>query len=113
MARVLVALRLAIQRRARGRGALARVWFMVRWLGAMALGLFLGYAVAGLDAMRTGVSDLMLAVFFTMVFVVWLIVPVMKPQLAVQTVDPERLEQFPLSAREQVLGPLAVAPEQG
>lgn len=74
--------RLAIQRRSRGHGAPARAWFAAGWLGAVAVGLLGGPAVAGLDSLRLGVLDLLLTVLFTAVFLTWLIGPIMVPALA-------------------------------
>ena len=105
MAVVLLRLKLAIQRRSRGRGGLAqRVWFVLGWLLALILGVAAGAAVAAADSARDDRGDLGIVLVFTGVFLVWALVPVLLPGIGDQTVDPEKLEQFPLPARDQVAG---------
>ncbi|MGA7689574.1 MAG: hypothetical protein WCA29_10145 [Jiangellales bacterium] len=105
MAVVLLRLKLSLQRRSRGRGGAAqRVWFVVGWLLALVLGTAAGAALAAADSARDSQSDLGVLLVFTGVFVGWLLFPVVLPGLADQTVDPEKLEQFPITARDQVAG---------
>ena len=105
MAVVLLRLKLAIQRRARGRGGLGqRVWFVLAWVIALVLGVAAGGAVAAASSARDGQGDLGILLIFTAVFAGWLLVPVLLPALGDQTVDPAKLEQFPIAARDQVGG---------
>jgi len=102
----LVRLKLAIARGSRDRPA-RRVWFVLSWLVALGVGLFGGGIIAGADAARDGRGDLTVIAIFTVIYLGWLLVPVLAPDAVDQTVDPERLEQFPVSAGQQVVGVLA------
>ncbi len=94
MAVVLLRLKLAIQRRARGRGGVGqRVWFVLGWVIALVLGLAAGGAVAAASAVRDGQADLGVLLVFTIVFAGWLLGPVLLPGVGDQTVDPAKLEQ--------------------
>jgi ABC-2 type transport system permease protein len=102
---VLLRLKLAIQRRARGRGGLGqRVWFVLAWVIALVLGIAAGAAVAAASSVGGGQGDLGVLLIFTTVFGGWLLVPVLLPGLGDQTVDPAKLEQFPIAPRDQVGG---------
>ena len=107
MALVLLRLRLAILRRGRGSGGAAqRVWFLLSWVIALVLGLGVG-GMTALAASSPGPSgDLLVVLVTTVVFLAWLISPILLPGLADEVVDPARLEQFPVRPRDQVLGGL-------
>ncbi|MGR2751952.1 hypothetical protein [Agromyces arachidis] len=105
MALVLLRLRLAIQRGARHRaGARGRIGYVIGWSAAGILGIVAGFGVAILDDMNTPLADLMLLAAFTVVFLVWLIAPLMVPGVGGSVVDPAKLEQYPLTFAEQVTG---------
>lgn len=105
MAVVLVALKLAIQRRSLGRnGGGQRALYVAGWVLALALGLGAGAVVDQMASQRTGLGDLTLVMLLTVLFVGWVVMPVILPGISDDTVDPEKLEQFPISARDQVLG---------
>jgi ABC-2 type transport system permease protein len=102
---VLLRLKLAIQRRAWGHGGTGqRLAFVFGWLLALVLGLGAGDLVAFLDSSRDGLGDLALVLLLTVVFVSWVLIPVVMPGISDQTVDPARLEQYPISAGQQVAG---------
>ena len=105
MAVVLLRLKLAIQRRSRGRGSAAQqVWFVLAWLLAVVLGVGVGGIVGLADSSRSGGGDLAVLLIFTVVFLGWLLTPLLMPGLSDETVDPERLEQYPLTPAQQVAG---------
>ena len=105
MAVVLVQLKLAIQRRSLGRnGGGQRALFVAGWVLALALGLAAGAVVDQMASQRTGLGDLTLVILLTVLFVGWVVMPVVLPGIGDDTVDPEKLEQFPISARDQVVG---------
>ena len=98
MAVVLLQLKLAIQRRSFGHGGTGqRLAYVGGWLLALVLGLGTGAVVAFLDSSRDGLGDLALVGLLTVVFLGWVLVPVVMPGLGDQTVDPARLEQYPIS----------------
>jgi hypothetical protein len=102
---VLLQLKLAIQRRALGRsGGAQRAWFVLTWVLALVLGLATGAVVEMLASTGYGLGDLGLILLLTVVFLAWALSPILLPGLSDETVDPERLEQFPLRARDQVAG---------
>ena len=105
MAGVLVRLRLAIRRGSRENTA-QRLWFVLSWLLGLGAGLVGGAFVAGADAARDGRGDLTVLTIFTAIFLAWFLGPILVPAATDQTVDPERLEQYPISARDQVTGVL-------
>lgn len=105
MVGVLVRLRLAIRRGSRENTA-QRLWFVLSWLIGLVSGLVAGAFVAGADAARDGRGDLTVLTIFTAIFLVWMLGPIVVPAATDQTVDPERLEQFPIRPREQVTGVL-------
>lgn len=105
MAVVLLQLKLAIQRRAVGRGGGAqRAWFVAGWVLALVLGIATGSVVDRLASARDGLGDLGLVLILSVVFLGWVLTPLLMPGLGDETVDPERLEQFPITPRDQVLG---------
>jgi ABC-2 type transport system permease protein len=102
---VLLQLKLAIQRRSFGHGGTGqRIAYVGGWLLALVLGLGSGAVVAFLDESRDGLGDLALVGLLTVVFLGWVLVPVVMPGLGDETVDPARLEQYPISAGQQVSG---------
>jgi ABC-2 type transport system permease protein len=80
------------------------VWFVLAWVIALVLGIAAGGAVAAASSARDGQGDLGILLVFTAVFAGWLLVPVLLPGLGDQTVDPAKLEQFPIAVRDQVGG---------
>lgn len=105
MAIVLVQLKLAIQRRAWGRKGLGqRIAFVLVWLLALVLGLALGALVAAADSQRMGAGDFGILLIFTGIFLGWVIFPILMPGIADESVDPRRLELFPIRVRDQVVG---------
>lgn len=108
MALVLVRLRLTIAGRVRGHGAAASGYYLTSWAIALAFGLIGGMGTA-VFASQSGLGSALLLGSFIMVSMPWLLGPILEPTLADGTVDPQRLEQFPLTAGQQVGGLLAGA----
>lgn len=108
MALVLLRLRLAIARRARGNGNGAQLYLATSWVLGGVGGLLAGMGSAALVS-GDGYGDLLLLVGFCSVFLPWVVGPIVEPTLADGTVDPQRLEQYPLTGWEQVRGLLAGA----
>ena len=105
MALVLARLKLASQLRVFGSGGTAaRVGFIATWLIALALGIGAGRAIGALSVKGTAGADLLAILIPTLLLLGWATVPVFLPATADQVADPARLEQFPISARDQVLG---------
>jgi hypothetical protein len=108
MALVLLRLRLAIAGRARGRTNGARLYFATTWVvgsvGGLLAGMFTATLVSG-----GGLGDLLLLTLFCAIFFPWVVGPIVEPTLADGVVDPQRLEQFPLTGWQQVTGLLAGA----
>lgn len=105
MALVLVQLRLAIQRRALGHhGGAQRAFYVGGWVLALVLGLGLGAVVDRMASAGGGLGDLALLLILTLIFLGWVLSPILLPGAGDQTVDPQRLESFPISARDQVAG---------
>ncbi|WP_062136425.1 hypothetical protein [Demequina aestuarii] len=103
MAVVLLRLRLAIQRSGRGSWSSTRgVIIIGMWLLAVGAGVATGALVAFL-LWLDGDGAAALAVL-TVIFLGWLLMPLITPALQDQTVDPARLEMYPLTAREKVSG---------
>ncbi|MGC3993015.1 MAG: hypothetical protein QM779_02610 [Propionicimonas sp.] len=103
MALVLLRLRLAIARRSRGHGSGAQLYFAASWVIGGVGGLLAGLGSAVLVS-GDGAGDLLLLVSFFSIFLPWVIGPIVEPTLADGVVDPQRLEQFPLTGRQQVGG---------
>ncbi len=108
MALVLLRLRLAIAGRSRGRGNAAQLYFATTWvlgsIGGLIAGMFIATLVSG-----SGYGDLLLLALFCSIFIPWVVGPIVEPTLADGVVDPQRLEQFPLTGWQQVTGLLAGA----
>ncbi|MCB0911660.1 MAG: hypothetical protein KDB60_08600 [Propionibacteriaceae bacterium] len=103
MALVLLRLRLTIARRARGKGNGAQLYFATSWVLGLVGGLLAGMGTGALVT-AGGPGDLLLLVAFSSIFFPWVIGPIVEPTLADGTVDPQRLEQFPLTGWQQVSG---------
>ena len=105
MAWVLVQLKLSIQRHSFAvTGAMQRVLYVGGWLAAALLGLGIGASMAFLSSGRNGAGDLGIVVLTSVILAIWAFGPIVAPGAADETVDPEKLEQFPLSPRQQVSG---------
>jgi len=108
VALVLLRLRLAIAGRSRGRSNAARLYFAVTWAVGGVAGLvacmFTATVVSG-----GGFGDLLLLAMFASIFIPWVVGPIVEPTLADGVVDPQRLEQFPLTGWQQVTGLMAGA----
>ncbi|WP_084104739.1 hypothetical protein [Demequina sp. NBRC 110056] len=103
MAAVLLRLRLAIQRSGRGRSADAQgALFWAVWVLAGVAGLGGGALVAFLTGLDDGTA-LVLMVFVGL-FLGWVLLPITVPALQDQTVDPARLEMFPITTGQKVGG---------
>lgn len=103
MALVLLRLRLAIARRSRGTGNGAQLYFATSWVLGLVGGLLAGMGASALLS-AGGAGDLLLLAAFGAIFIPWVIGPIVEPTLADGTVDPQRLEQFPLNGWQQVSG---------
>jgi len=103
VALVLLRLRLTIARRARGNGNGAQLYFATSWVlggvGGLLAGMFSAFLVSG-----EGPGDLLLVSAFCAIFLPWVVGPIVEPTLADGVVDPQRLEQFPLTGWQQVSG---------
>ncbi len=108
MALVLLRLRLAIARHSRGTGNGAQLYFATTWVFGLVGGLLAGMGAGALISERDA-GDVLLLAAFCSIFVPWVIGPIVEPTLADGTVDPRRLEQFPLTGWQQVSGLLAGA----
>ncbi len=105
MALVLVRLKLALQRRALGGSGIAqRLGFAVGWLIALVLGFSVGAVVAVFSTLLPASGDLALLILLSLVFVGWVVTPILMPGSADQMADPERLAQYPLTPSQQVTG---------
>ncbi len=77
---------------------------MLGSVGGLLAGMFVGVLVSA-----SGYGDLLLLAVFCSVFIPWVVGPIVEPTLADGVVDPQRLEQFPLTGWQQVTGLLAGA----
>lgn len=103
MALVLLQLRLTISRRARGSGQRAQLYLATSWVLGGVGGLLSGTVVAALVSAGDAVGLLVL-LGLTAISLAWVVGPIVEPTLADGVVDPERLEQFPLTRSQQVSG---------
>lgn len=108
MALVLARLRLTIAARVRGRRAGAQWYFAASWAIAVVFGLIAGTMTAALVT-GGGIGDALLIGAFVAVSLPWAVGPLVEPSLADGVVDPAKLEQFPLTAGQQVVGLLVGA----
>ncbi len=108
MALVLLRLRLVIAGRSRGQSNGARLYFATTWVVGSVGGLLACMFVATLVS-GGGVGDLLMLALFASIFIPWVVGPIVEPTLADGVVDPQRLEQFPLTGWQQVTGLLAGA----
>ncbi|PFG16191.1 hypothetical protein ATK74_0723 [Propionicimonas paludicola] len=108
MALVLARLRLTIASRVRGRRIGAQWYFAASWAVAVVAGLITATLSAALVTGR-GIGDSLLIGAFVAISLPWAVGPLVEPSLADGVVDPARLEQFPLTAGQQVIGLLAGA----
>lgn len=108
MALVLARLRLLIASRVRGPRAGAQWYFATSCAVAVVFGLFAAVLSAALVTGR-GIGDPLLIGAFVAISLPWAVGPLVEPSLADGVVDPTRLEQFPLTPSQQVIGLLAGA----
>jgi hypothetical protein len=105
VALVLLQLKLAIQRRSLGRsGGGQRAWYVLGWVLALVLGLGAGALVERMASADNQLGELGLLLLLSSVFLAWVLAPILLPGAGDQTVDPEKLEQFPIRTRDQVWG---------
>lgn len=103
MAFVLVRLRLAIASRLRGNSPGAQLYYASSWVLGGIGGLVAGTGTA-IFASSPGLGDALLLGVFVTLSLPWIMGPLLEPTLADGTVDPRRLEQFPLTTWQQVGG---------
>lgn len=103
MAFVLVRLRLAIASRLRGNSPGAQMYYATSWVLGGIGGLVAGTGTA-VFASSPGLGDAVLLGVFVTLSLPWIMGPLLEPTLADGTVDPRRLEQFPLTTWQQVGG---------
>jgi len=108
VALVLARLRLIIAARARGRRIGAQWYFAASWAVGVVFGLIASIMTAALVTGH-GIGDTLLVGAFVAISLPWAVGPLVEPSLADGVVDPARLEQFPLTAGQQVLGLLTGA----
>jgi len=108
VALVLARLRLTIAARVRGRRVGAQWYFAASWAVAVVFGVIAATMTAALVTGR-GIGDALLIGAFVAVSLPWAVGPLVEPSLADGVVDPARLEQFPLTPGQQVLGLLTGA----
>ncbi|HAM45091.1 MAG TPA: hypothetical protein DCM67_08750 [Propionibacteriaceae bacterium] len=108
MALILVRLRLLIAGRARGNGPGSNLYYVVSWVVGIAFGLMSGLATA-VFVSGGEIGDAIVLGAFVVISLPWLMGPILEPSLADGTVDPRRLEQFPLTSSQQVVGLLTGA----
>jgi ABC-2 type transport system permease protein len=105
VALVLLQLKLAIQRRSLGRsGGVQRAWYVFGWVLALVLGLGAGALVERMASADNELGELGLLLLLSLVFIGWVLAPILLPGVGDQAVDPEKLEQFPITVRDQVWG---------
>ncbi len=104
MAAVLIRLRWAVRRSA----VSSPVLLALVWWGAAVAGVLAAAASAALvssaDDGARSLTGLLLQSLLLTIFVGWILMPLSVPQLQDQLVDPARLELYPLSARQKVVG---------
>lgn len=103
MAFVLVRLRLSIAARLRGNSPSAQLYYATSWVLGGVGGLVAGAGTAIFTSGR-GLGDALLLGAFITLSLPWIMGPLLEPTLADGTVDPRRLEQFPLTTAQQVGG---------
>lgn len=103
MALVLVRLRLNIAARLRGNSPGAQLYYATSWVLGGIAGLVAGTGTAVFASAR-GLGDALLLGTFVTLSLPWIMGPLLEPTLADGTVDPRRLEQFPLTTWQQVGG---------
>jgi ABC-2 type transport system permease protein len=108
VALVLVRLRLIIAARNRGNGASAGAYYVTTWVVGGVFGLIAGTGTA-VFVSEPALGNVLLLGSFIALSLPWLIGPILEPTLADGTVDPRRLEQFPLTTWQQVSGLLTGA----
>lgn len=108
MALVLVRLRLIMASRNRGKSTGANAYYVTSWVVGVLFGLLAAFAAAAF-ATESSLGDALLLGGFVALSFPWLMGPILEPTLADGTVDPLRLEQFPLTTRQQVIGLLVGA----
>lgn len=103
MALVLVRLRLIIAARARGNSPGATSYYATSWVIGTVFGLIAGTGTA-IFVSAPDFGNVLLLGSFVALSVPWLLGPILEPTLADGTVDPRRLEQYPLTPWQQVSG---------
>jgi ABC-2 type transport system permease protein len=103
MALVLARLRLLIAARHRSNSSAAGAYYAITWVVGGLFGLIAGTGTAVFVSDPTFGNVLLLGSFVAL-SLPWLIGPILEPTLADGIVDPRRLEQFPLTSGQQVLG---------
>jgi hypothetical protein len=108
VALVLVRLRLIIAARSRGNSPAAAAYYTTTWVVGGIFGLIAGTGTA-VFVSEPGFGNVLLLGSFVALSLPWLIGPILEPTLADGTVDPRRLEQYPLTSWQQVSGLLVGA----
>lgn len=103
MALVLVRLRLIMAARLRGNGTAAGAYYVTTWVIGGVFGLLAGAGTA-VFVSEPELGNVLLLGSFIALSLPWLLGPILEPTLADGTVDPRKLEQFPLTSWQQVTG---------
>ncbi|WP_284328747.1 ABC transporter ATP-binding protein [Demequina litorisediminis] len=103
VALVLLRLRLAISRRAYTRWGGQFLWVAVWWALGL-VGLVVGAGLVLISTLDGGLAAVVTSVAAW--WFGWLLLPMTSPSLQAQSVDPERLEPYPLTVRQKVTGML-------
>jgi ABC-2 type transport system permease protein len=105
VALVVLRLKLALQRRAWGdSGILQRLGFVARWLLALLFGIGAAELVAWTQQDTGEVGAPLLVLLLTAVYLCWVLVPILVPGLADESVDPLKLAPYPVRGTDQSLG---------
>jgi ABC-2 type transport system permease protein len=74
------------------------------WLGAAVVGLFGAVLVGSLRTVSMRSGGFVVVLLFTLVLLGWVVLPIVLPGIADQSLDPDMLAIYPLTARQQVAG---------
>ena len=106
MAWVFVRLKLALLRGGFSTSRASLVLYTIGTVVSIALGIAVGALLTGLFSKGTVTGAAFTLVLFTLVWLMWIVGPMLNSSQGDQTLDPSRLELLPLTRGQQVRGPL-------